>query len=920
MADKALTNLSLVEKVKDVSPSKRSNDKNMNNKKYDNVNDDIERKEKYDVDDKLLVSNDNIIVEDEDEEEKQTTTITKKKKKKKKKGIHPRQSVKVNLSDCSYPVVYRVIKYLGWSKASSKENANWDIYWKDNGSYSVSTVREMCPQGSKRKVNHFGGMAEICLKHLLAHNMNRMKKEFPKHYTFHPKTWVLPHDKPQLKAYYQTKRTKPTFICKPSDSCQGRGIYLTKKLPEYTPPPPEMQTRPSSSSDSDSDESSHTSKKKGNYVPLQVLVVQEYIPRPYLINGYKFDLRLYCLVTQVNPHIRCFLHKEGMARFCTTEYKAPSSKNIKCSFMHLTNFAINRKNNDFVQDTGGDEEVEEKYPEGWNPHEDHPLLHAKSGSKWTLTALFEHLKMEGHDVDALWNKFKSLVAKTVLPVKQMLQHQYRASFSAREKGFGCYEVLGFDVMLDSKLRPVLIEVNHLPSFETSAKIDDLIKSRVIADALMLAGVDESTIKKRIKKKKNVIITPSKGMKNSDSMKKSSSSKVKKVEAPTLSKGRDKEKERKLMLEIENERTLYENEFRGGFERVIPLPVEVGGNPAEDVQKIRELYEELQAAKSRLHKTTHAAEKRLQEIKRKKAEREEKAARLNMIRQKHSAKVMSAASMSTAADQRRISKDGRIFQVSSRLYPGPDNSTQRTQRYNQQNNGNHPNVPYVSSRGMAPAKAVLRTSTITLLAPREMSFGGSNMPTYTYSERNGFVRSSGQSSSIKRSRNGNSSNSNSSKGDSSGFGGRTSNRFGNGGTSSNVRGGQQRAQTNPSSLGMSMYSNSMMNFDNNNNDNFGINTGNNPNYNHSNNNNNPNISVRRGSFASIYGDGGLAAMMRDNYTGPETRPQYQKQSSTGNSSLNRAWLNNGVLDQPQIYPPKMQMNFWDQHNNNKSSRS
>ena len=72
--------------------------------------------------------------------------------------------------------------------------------------------------------------------------------------------------------------------------------------------------------------------------------------------------------------------------------------------------------------------------------------------------------MEGHDVDALWNKFKSLVAKTVLPVKQMLQHQYRASFSAREKGFGCYEVLGFDVMLDSKLRPVLIEVNHLPSF------------------------------------------------------------------------------------------------------------------------------------------------------------------------------------------------------------------------------------------------------------------------------------------------------------------------------------------------------------------------------------------------------------------------------------------------------------------------
>ena len=102
---------------------------------------------------------------------------TKKKKKKKKKGVHPRQNVKVNLSDCSYPVVSRVIKYLGWSKASNKENSSWDIYWKDNGSYSVSTVRQMCPRGSRRKLNHFGGMAEICLKHLLAHNMNRMKKE-----------------------------------------------------------------------------------------------------------------------------------------------------------------------------------------------------------------------------------------------------------------------------------------------------------------------------------------------------------------------------------------------------------------------------------------------------------------------------------------------------------------------------------------------------------------------------------------------------------------------------------------------------------------------------------------------------------------------------------------------------------------------
>ena len=828
---------------------------------------------------------------------------TKKKKKKKKKGVHPRQNVKVNLSDCSYPVVSRVIKYLGWSKASNKENSGWDIYWKDNGSYSVSTVRQMCPRGSRRKVNHFGGMAEICLKHLLAHNMNRMKKQFPKHYNFLPKTWVLPHDKPQLKTYYQAKRVKPTFICKPSDSCQGRGIYLTRKMPEYTPPPPEALNRPVTASDSDSDDAS--SKPNKNYVPLQVLVVQEYIPRPYLINGYKFDLRLYCLVTQVNPYFRCFLHKEGMARFCTTEYKAPSSKNIKCNFMHLTNFAINRKNNDFVQDVSGDEEVDDSYPKDWDPHEDHPLLHAKSGSKWTLTALFEHLKMEGHDVDALWTKFKSLIAKTILPIKQMLQHQYRASFSAREKGFGCYELLGFDVMLDAKLRPVLIEVNHLPSFETSAKIDDLIKSRVIADALMLAGIDENTLKKRIKKKKKVVITPAE--KKTDETEKpieSSANKTKgrveKKDFGSFSKGRDREKEKMLMLEIENERTLYENEYRGGFDRVVPLPIEVGGNAGEAVQPVRELYEKFEAAKSRLHKTTHAAEKRLEEIKRKRAEREEQEAKLNMIRQKHASRVTATAK--SVDDQKRLSKDGKIFQVSSRLYPGPTNNN--AHRLQRQNSGNNPNVPYVSSKGMAPGKSVLRTSTITLLAPRELgsNFTGGSM--YQYSERNGFVRSSAQNALPKRRR----SKSNRVETNQGGFSSRSSHRFGSGGNHSN-----QRAIFNSQQHGA--YTNS------------GVGTGGNGtvepdgiasnNYDHV---INGNRAARRGSFASIYGEGGLASMVRDNYGGPETRPTYHKPQAKS-ANFNRAWLNNGILDQPQLYEPKlMKMNFWDSFDYSNPSRS
>jgi predicted small integral membrane protein len=41
---------------------------------------------------------------------------------------------------------------------------------------------------------------------------------------------------------------------------------------------------------------------------------------------------------------RVFLHKEGLVRFCTTPYKKPAVSNLGCSYMHLTNYAVNKHN------------------------------------------------------------------------------------------------------------------------------------------------------------------------------------------------------------------------------------------------------------------------------------------------------------------------------------------------------------------------------------------------------------------------------------------------------------------------------------------------------------------------------------------------------------------------------------------------
>lgn len=62
----------------------------------------------------------------------------------------------------------------------------------------------------------------------------------------------------------------------------------------------------------------------------------------------------------------------------------------------------------------------------------------------------------------------------------------------------CFEILGFDVMLDSALKPWLIEINHTPSFETDTPLDFKIKRDLIADTLKLLGLSYQKKRKFLK--------------------------------------------------------------------------------------------------------------------------------------------------------------------------------------------------------------------------------------------------------------------------------------------------------------------------------------------------------------------------------------------------------------------------------------
>ena len=286
----------------------------------------------------------------------------------------------------------------------------WDVTWHDL-SITPDFLAKLNPY---QKVNHYPGMYAITRKNHLARNLMRMKRAFQEEFNFFPATWVLPGDNIDFMNQFNKptddkKQKRQTYIVKPDGLSQGKGIFLTNDLSEI----PKDET----------------------------YVVQQYMQNPYLIDGLKFDLRLYVLVLSCEP-LKIFLYQEGMVRFATHQYK-PIEQNADKStmnnlYMHLTNYAVNKENENF------------KMAKSMNDD---------TGHKRTLKKVLERLKADGLDPDKIMGETKDVIVKTLITIQQELAHNYRTCQPSDLENLMCFEILGFDIILDDKGKPKLLEVN-----------------------------------------------------------------------------------------------------------------------------------------------------------------------------------------------------------------------------------------------------------------------------------------------------------------------------------------------------------------------------------------------------------------------------------------------------------------------------
>lgn len=218
------------------------------------------------------------------------------------------------------------------------------------------------------------------------------------------------------------------WLVKPGDRAnQGKGIVICDSKQEV--------------------EETVNSKERG-------WVIQKYMELPFLVHKRKFDIRSYCLLAQdpKDGSLRGYFYKEAYLRTTSAEY----SLKTKDRFVHLNNDAVQKHGEDYGK--------------------------FESANKMSL-AEFQRYLDDQHRSDGF-----SVQEHLVPQMRSLMADALKAGgarFNPRNIKH-CFEVFGFDFMVDASMRVWLIEVNTNPCLEPCNTHLARVIPKMLDEAFMLS--------------------------------------------------------------------------------------------------------------------------------------------------------------------------------------------------------------------------------------------------------------------------------------------------------------------------------------------------------------------------------------------------------------------------------------------------
>jgi tubulin polyglutamylase TTLL5 len=90
----------------------------------------------------------------------------------------------------------------------------------------------------------------------------------------------------------------------------------------------------------------------------------------------------------------------------------------------------------------------------------------------------------GYDMDKIWKDIYDVILKSLISGEKHIVNALRRSVPHRSN---CFELFGYDIMLDENLKPWLMEINLSPSLSCDTNLDFIIKSTVLVNLFNMIG-------------------------------------------------------------------------------------------------------------------------------------------------------------------------------------------------------------------------------------------------------------------------------------------------------------------------------------------------------------------------------------------------------------------------------------------------
>ncbi|KAK2885605.1 hypothetical protein Q8A67_016442 [Cirrhinus molitorella] len=336
----------------------------------------------------------------------------------------------------------------GWQRIHDKTRTDYKLKWCETKSpaayYSFKAGGQLIYQVPNNKVlttkigllNSLREYDRVSSKVNYGRGNRRMRLEH-----FFPVTFRMDM-KDEREAFFNgiCNDKSSMWICKPTGLNQGRGIFLLRTPEDITAFRERLQNT-----------MEQLSNRKSPFNLPQAQIVQQYIQKPLLLKGRKFDVRSYFLIACTSPYMVFFRH--GYIRLTCNLYD-PNSDNITA---HLTNQYMQKKN---------------------------PLYSLlKEETVWSMERFNTYINetyMLPNGLPKDW---------ALGPFAKRMQHIIMQCFQAVKAKLDCklgyFDLIGCDFLIDEDFKVWLLEMNCNPALHTNCEVLKDVIPQTVTEALDL---------------------------------------------------------------------------------------------------------------------------------------------------------------------------------------------------------------------------------------------------------------------------------------------------------------------------------------------------------------------------------------------------------------------------------------------------